>query len=208
MKRLSWLLAALALAAPAHAEVTLKRLFNTAGERAQMDAARGQVGAPQNGQPGAPAGMQPGTMSPPGMPATPGMPAAAAVNSNPVPVPAPGMPPDSVAAGMSAPGMPPSTPPGMPPSTPPGMPPAMPGMPGAVAANATTTAPDLRTLTLSGVLRTSSGASTVWLNGVPQDTSNGKHGTTVTLPSGKRVVLRPGQRFDLNDGSVKDVSQQ
>ncbi len=68
-------------------------------------------------------------------------------------------------------------------------------------------------LVMNGVLRSSSGRSTVWLNEVPQSGAhnhfaNRRGGAlTVTLPSGKRIVLKPGQRYDLGEGRVKDVNE-
>ena len=67
---------------------------------------------------------------------------------------------------------------------------------------------------MNGVLRTSGGRSTVWLNNVAQPTANNKLSNrkqtalTVTLPSGKKVVLQPGQRYDLGDGRVKDLNER
>ncbi|KQQ40314.1 hypothetical protein ASF61_05955 [Duganella sp. Leaf126] len=73
--------------------------------------------------------------------------------------------------------------------------------------------PGAKQLTMNGVLRGSNGRSTVWLNDTPQRGAavavgkrDGK-AVTVTLPSGKRVLLRPGQRYDLADDRVKDVGQ-
>ncbi|MES2350349.1 MAG: hypothetical protein V4641_22490 [Pseudomonadota bacterium] len=75
--------------------------------------------------------------------------------------------------------------------------------------------PPAETLVLNGVLRSSSGRSTIWLNDQPQRAGqatyarparNGK-GMTVTLPSGQRILLKPGQRYDLNEGKVKDVNE-
>lgn len=71
------------------------------------------------------------------------------------------------------------------------------------------------TLVMNGVLRSSSGRSTVWLNDVPQSGAQNKlskRGTgapalTVTLPSGKKVMLKAGQRYDLNEGRVKDINE-
>jgi hypothetical protein len=68
---------------------------------------------------------------------------------------------------------------------------------------------------MNGVLRTSSGRSTVWLNDVPQNAAQSKltkrgpasPALTVTLPSGKKVVLKAGQRYDLNEGRVKDINE-
>ena len=68
-------------------------------------------------------------------------------------------------------------------------------------------------LELNGLVRSSSGRSTVWLNNVPQSgpqnkfSNRNKKALTVTLPSGKKVLLRPGQRYDLADGRVKDINE-
>lgn len=68
-------------------------------------------------------------------------------------------------------------------------------------------------LVMSGSLRSSSGRSTVWLNNVPQNDSQNRftnktaNTVTVTLPSGKRVVLKPGQRYDLDAARVKDINE-
>jgi hypothetical protein len=78
--------------------------------------------------------------------------------------------------------------------------------------------PPPEALVMNGVLRTSNGRSTVWLNDVPQSgaaNTNSKlsrrdknaPAVTVTLPSGKKVVLKAGQRYDLNEGRVKDVNE-
>ena len=71
------------------------------------------------------------------------------------------------------------------------------------------------TLVMNGVLRTSNGRSTVWLNDVPQSGRQMKvvqraHSApqlTVQLPSGKKVLLKPGQRYDLAEGRVKDINE-
>jgi len=94
----------------------------------------------------------------------------------------------------------------------PGGPPGGPGAPGAT--NATQPPPSL---VMSGVLRRSgSRDTTVWLNDQPQygaQKSLSQRGgaatpnLTVTLPSGKKILLKPGQRYDLNEGRVKDVNE-
>lgn len=79
--------------------------------------------------------------------------------------------------------------------------------------SAADTPPPSEQLTMNGVLRSSNGRSTVWLNNQPQRGAANKFinrdskAVTVTLPSGRRIVLQPGQRYDLADGRVKDVSQ-
>lgn len=75
--------------------------------------------------------------------------------------------------------------------------------------------PAQETLAMNGVLRSSSGRSTVWLNNVPQSgvqnklAKRGKNSQalTVTLPSGKKVILQAGQRYDVSDGRVKDINE-
>lgn len=86
---------------------------------------------------------------------------------------------------------------------------AAPGMDGA----APPAPPAPEQLEMNGVVRSSSGRSTVWLNNVPQSgpqnkfSNRHKKALTVTLPSGKKVLLRPGQRYDLADGRVKDINE-
>ncbi|WP_374360391.1 hypothetical protein [Pseudoduganella danionis] len=69
------------------------------------------------------------------------------------------------------------------------------------------------TLLMGGSMRSSSGRSTVWLNNVPQNdglnrfSNTGKADLSVTLPSGQRIVLKPGQRYDLSAARVKDVNE-
>lgn len=68
---------------------------------------------------------------------------------------------------------------------------------------------------LNGLLRSSAGRSTVWLNQVPQnDASNhllpGRPGATalqLRTAAGRRVILRPGQRYDVTEGRVKEVDE-
>ncbi|HEX7983330.1 MAG TPA: hypothetical protein VF616_07420 [Duganella sp.] len=125
---------------------------------------------------------------------------AAAANAAPVAAPA-----QADFRPLGAPGnMPPPTPDAM---MPPG---AAPGM-AADAPPAPPPAPEQ--LEMNGVVRSSSGRSTVWLNNVPQSGPQNKFSNrnnkalTVTLPSGKKVLLRPGQRYDLADGRVKDINE-
>ena len=70
---------------------------------------------------------------------------------------------------------------------------------------------------MSGVLRRSDNSTTVWLNDQPQygvqKSLTRRDGSptpnvTVTLPSGKKVILKTGQRYDLNEGRIKDVNEQ
>ncbi|HAT31416.1 MAG TPA: hypothetical protein DCW29_11370, partial [Janthinobacterium sp.] len=62
---------------------------------------------------------------------------------------------------------------------------------------------------LNGIVRRSSGKSTVWLNQVPQnDAANtlGKDATlSLRLPSGRKVVLKPGQSYKADEGTVGEA---
>ena len=166
----------------AYADPGLGRLFNTPAERSALDANRGKViSTTVNGPAGAQ--VQPGASSdyflPPGVP------------GNMPPPGAQGTQPGSAQPGM----MPPAGMQGLDPDAPPPAPPAP------------------EQLEMNGVVRSSSGRSTVWLNNVPQSGPQNKFSNrnnkalTVTLPSGKKVLLRPGQRYDLADGRVKDINE-
>lgn len=87
---------------------------------------------------------------------------------------------------------------------------------GGAAAGATPPTPQAppSAVTMTGVLRSSDNRSTVWLNGVPQpglqnqlSRKRGSPDLTVTLPSGKKIILKPGQRYDLNENRIKDVNE-
>ena len=236
MKRLLLSLPLLALCA-AHAQPQLGRLFNTPQERQAIDASRNrpagagagigfQQSAPGSAGALAPAmslaeAQRPGAMQPSSTPAmSPGMQVAMPQGTRP------GFAPDVV------PALPPNLPPGMqaevmamartsrelaPTSQPQQQQPILTQMPmpmpGSAPAAAATTETVPEQLTMNGVLRSSNGRSTVWLNNVPQRGAANKFSNrdskavAVTLPSGRRIVLQPGQRYDLADGRVKDVGQ-
>ncbi|MYN21224.1 hypothetical protein GTP81_31260, partial [Rugamonas sp. FT107W] len=63
---------------------------------------------------------------------------------------------------------------------------------------------------LSGVLRGSSGRTTVWLNQVPQ-TGGVKAGpgtaVSLRLSSGRRLIMKPGQSYDPDNGSVQEIGR-
>ncbi|HEX5344766.1 MAG TPA: hypothetical protein VFX55_19895 [Duganella sp.] len=63
------------------------------------------------------------------------------------------------------------------------------------------------TLTMTGVLRSSDNRSVVFLNGEPQPGLKAGAQVLVTMPSGRKVLLKPGQRYDLNESRVKDVNE-
>lgn len=87
---------------------------------------------------------------------------------------------------------------------------------GAATPAETTAAPaPPEALVLNGVLRRSNGKSTIWLNDIAQPdqrqartrAGTAEQALTVTLPSGKKVRLRPGQRYDLARQRVMDVNE-
>jgi hypothetical protein len=100
----------------------------------------------------------------------------------------------------------------------PGMPPAngdQPGAPGSAAAGPEAPPPP-PVLVMSGVLRRSDNRTTVWLNDEPQygaqKSTSQRPGAatpnvTVTLPSGKKIILKAGQRYDLTEGRIKDINE-
>jgi hypothetical protein len=175
------LLSLLAVLLPpsAQAQVTLGRLFSTPAERATMEANRGTSAAlAPNSQ-----GQQPAA-------GTPGGPA--------------GQPQSPVAPDPAMPGAGPS----------PGAAPA-PAMPGNASATADAPPPP-PVLVMSGVLRRSDNRTTVWLNDEPQygaqKSTSQRPGAatpnvTVTLPSGKKIILKAGQRYDLTEGRIKDINE-
>lgn len=71
-------------------------------------------------------------------------------------------------------------------------------------------------VTLNGLVRRSSGKTTVWINQMPQRGSENPQGITVLkstarspvvplqLPSGKQIRLKPGQTFDTAKGKVHE----
>ncbi|MDC8759873.1 hypothetical protein [Janthinobacterium fluminis] len=61
---------------------------------------------------------------------------------------------------------------------------------------------------LNGVVRRSSGKSTVWLNQMPQtEPHNRLDDATLSLPlsSGRTVILKPGQSYTPGEASVRDL---
>ena len=187
----------LAAAQPACAQVSLGRLFSTPAERQVLDANRGKTQALAPNSQAQQSGGEAQTQT---------------QGQGPGPGPGPGER-DGLSAkvytGSDGSGSPQSAGPG-------GAPPGAAGSPGAAASPGTPAAPAApESLVMNGVLRTSGGRSTVWLNDVPQsDTQNklSKRGPaspalTVTLPSGKKILLKAGQRYDLNEGRVKDINE-
>lgn len=181
MRPMPPLLAALALLAPASApaQVTLGRLFATPAERAAMDASRGaRATLLPNSQ-----GVAPAPVPAPVPPTASGAP----ITASGVPITASGAPLMAGAAPMTDPNA------------------AAAPAAGAQAAAAQAVPPS--TLTMTGVLRSSDNRSVVFLNGVPQRGLKAGAQVLVTMPSGRKILLKPGQRYDLNESRIKDVNE-
>lgn len=80
----------------------------------------------------------------------------------------------------------------------------------AAATAATPPAPPPEPAQLDGVVRRSSGKSTVWINQVPYADSNAQlrpdQSVKLRLSSGRALVLKPGQRFNPADGTVQEAA--
>ncbi|MCE3606192.1 hypothetical protein LXA47_21660 [Massilia sp. P8910] len=75
-------------------------------------------------------------------------------------------------------------------------------------------APAAQPMTVNGFVRRSSGKSTVWVNNEAREGARNRFSgpaqaprVTLTLPSGQKVVLKPGQSVDMNAGTVTDVDR-
>lgn len=83
--------------------------------------------------------------------------------------------------------------------------------PDSVAAAPAPPAPPPAPLVVNGVVRPAHGKATVWLNQEPlpdgQLIVRRDGSITLILPSGQRVTLKPGQRYDETTGEVRDASQ-
>ena len=92
-----------------------------------------------------------------------------------------------------------------PPTVPNGAPP-----PAAAVANAVPPPPPPEPVQLNGVVRRSSGKSTVWINQEPQGDSNAQLGPDQSvqrrLSAGRALVLKPGQSFNPADGTVQEAT--
>jgi hypothetical protein len=85
----------------------------------------------------------------------------------------------------------------------------------AAAAPAEQAEPALPPVELNGIIRRSGGQSTIWLNDLAQPTGNDNltgaardtPGLKVNTPSGRRITLKPGQRYDFNDNRVKEANE-
>ncbi len=71
-------------------------------------------------------------------------------------------------------------------------------------------APPPEPLTVNGFVRRSGGKSTVWLNQQAQEGKRvtTKNGVVITLPSGRNVIVKPGQSIDMNDGRIIEAPRQ
>ena len=72
-------------------------------------------------------------------------------------------------------------------------------------------APPPEPVVLNGIVKRSNGKSTIWLNQTPQDDNPNlraaKGAVALRLPSGRQVILQPGQRYDPLDDKVKDAHE-
>lgn len=78
------------------------------------------------------------------------------------------------------------------------------------APEAAAPAPPPEPALLNGVVRRSSGKSTVWINDVPYADSGAQlrsdQSVKLRLSSGRALVLKPGQRFNPADGTVQEAA--
>ncbi|MBA5687552.1 hypothetical protein [Rugamonas apoptosis] len=92
----------------------------------------------------------------------------------------------------------------------PSLPSAMPQTAAGPAPEAAAPAPPPEPALLNGVVRRSSGKSTVWINGVPYADSGAQlrsdQSVKLRLSSGRALVLKPGQRFNPADGTVQEAA--
>jgi len=58
-------------------------------------------------------------------------------------------------------------------------------------------------VTVTGIVRRSSGAATVWVDGEARPA--GAQGYVVRTPDGRMITVRPGQQYDPSTGSVSDA---
>ncbi len=63
---------------------------------------------------------------------------------------------------------------------------------------------------LDGVVRRSNGRSTLWLNQLPQADGSSEvlpdQSVALRLSSGRKLIMKPGQRFNPADGSVHEAA--
>ena len=64
-------------------------------------------------------------------------------------------------------------------------------------------APPPPAVTVSGLVRRSSGANTVWIDGEARP--SGANGYVVRTPDGREITVKPGQQYDPASGSVRDA---
>ncbi|MES2257607.1 MAG: hypothetical protein V4724_03760 [Pseudomonadota bacterium] len=81
----------------------------------------------------------------------------------------------------------------------------------AAAAAAVAAAVPPQPLQLDGVVQRSGGKSTIWVNQAPLAASDGKlldnRSVVLRLPSGKRVILKPGQTYDEATDTIHDAGR-
>jgi hypothetical protein len=63
----------------------------------------------------------------------------------------------------------------------------------------------------NGRVQRSGGQGTAWVNSLPQDDDGhagpARQAYSLRLPSGKEVILRPGQRYEPAEDKIKDVNE-
>lgn len=183
-------------------QVALGRLFATPAERSALDSQREAGGAPAIQGAVASAPQPIAEAGPPSLTVAAAAPPPAST-ANPAPPtlvpPAADIPFAFTMPGLNGPGTTPVAPgaSAAPPPAAPGVAPAAAPPPAASSA-----------IQLSGVLRGSSGRTTVWLNQVPQ-TGGVKAGpgpaVSLRLSSGRQLIMKPGQSFDPAHGSVQEA---
>lgn len=66
-------------------------------------------------------------------------------------------------------------------------------------------------LQLSGVVQRSNGQNTIWVNQAPLPDSEGQvlkdRSVSLRLPSGQRIILKPGQSYDETTGTVANAGE-
>jgi len=86
-------------------------------------------------------------------------------------------------------------------------PPGAPEAAGAVTSAGPTAPAGPAPVKLSGVLRSSSGHTTTWLNAEPSNAGTpaaGGKAVALRLSSGRKLVLKPGQTYDAVSGAVQE----
>jgi hypothetical protein len=77
------------------------------------------------------------------------------------------------------------------------------------ASSAPTPLPPAEPLQLNGVVQRSGGQATVWVNQAPAPDSSVNvrkdRSVSLRLPSGRRIILKPGQSYDETTGAISNI---